>query len=164
MGRARGSRRLTLAIAAAAIAAAASLPSSAAAGVAAPVLKVAKHKDGPYREFESLNAPVGKSKTLYWKAKSVAKVTLTGLRLSDAITSYPESLRVKWFRGRKEITDKVQDGLGYSFKLRPGESQLFKQKIKAKDDLLVCLRTAAGSVVTGYGQATAAVNDAVCGL
>jgi hypothetical protein len=95
-------------------------------------VKAAKHKDGPYAETtQDVNVPIGEARSLWWKVKHVSGGKLD-VRFTDAMTEFPnpDGLKIRWFKGDKEITDAVK-GAGYDFKLPKGSRKLFRAKVKA---------------------------------
>jgi hypothetical protein len=95
-------------------------------------VKGSKHKDGPYAEtMQGVNVPIGEAKSLWWKVKHISGGKLD-VRFTDALTvnPNPEGLKIRWFRGDKDITEAVK-GAGYDFKLPKGSRKLFRAKVKA---------------------------------
>jgi hypothetical protein len=98
-------------------------------------VKASKHEDGPYlHTIQSVNVPIGDMKTLYWKVKHVSGGSLE-MRFTDALTEFPnpEGLKIRWFKGPKEITEEVK-GSGYEFTLPNGSRKLFRAKVRAVED------------------------------
>ena len=161
-----GPRGVALAIVAAVMTAAA-LPSSSAAGVIAPQvkLKVAKHEGGPYKEFQAINIPDGDVKNLFWRVKNVSSKRLKEVHLSDSSTNYPLAWGVKWFQREKDITDDVHTSDGHTFGLKRGRSKTFRQRLKAPFKAgSFCDTARAGGPNASLDLATVSVNGAVCGL
>jgi hypothetical protein len=107
---------------------------SSPAFAGAPPFEVtaSKHRDGPYFEsIQSVNVPIGDAKSLYWKVKHVSGGALE-MRFTDALTQFPnpDGLKVRWFKGTKEITDAVK-GSGYEFTLPKGSRKFFRARVKA---------------------------------
>jgi hypothetical protein len=116
------------------------LPLDAAAGPPGdglPAVKVAKKPKGPYVGgvgqvgIAKLNLGPGKVRNGYLKIRSTVShnqfTTLQQLGFPKGLPGY----KFRWFRGKKEITSKVQ-GLGSKFTLKPGKTKLFRLRIKAK--------------------------------
>lgn len=95
-------------------------------------VKASKHKDGPYFETtRSVNVPIGDTKSLYWKVKHISGGSLE-MRFTDALTESPnpEGLKIRWFKGTKEITTEVK-GSGFEFTLPNGWRKLFRARVRA---------------------------------
>ncbi len=95
-------------------------------------VKASKHEDGPYVETtQTVNVPIGDAKSLYWKVKHVSGGALE-MRFTDALTASPnpEGLKIRWFKGTKEITNEVK-GSGYEFTLLNGSRKFFRAKVRA---------------------------------
>jgi hypothetical protein len=95
-------------------------------------VKASKHKDGPYLETtQSVSVPIGDTKSLYWKVKHVSGGALE-MRFTDALTQSPnpEGLKIRWFKGTKEITNEVK-GSGYEFTLPNGSRKFFRARVRA---------------------------------
>jgi hypothetical protein len=141
------------------------LPASASAGQPLVSLKVAKHKDGPYKAFQVSNIALNETKQFYWKAKNVADGKLPDVRLTDSFALYPPGWIVRWFRGDDNITAGVHNPAGYQFGIKAGGSKLFRLKLKpTKTAGPVCAEASAGPPKTSPDSAVIAVNDALCSL
>ena len=95
-------------------------------------VEASKHQDGPYIDgVQAVNVPVGETKSLYWKVKHVSGGKLE-MRFNDALTQSPnpEGLKIRWFKGTKEITEKVK-GVGYKFRLPKDSRRIFRARVKA---------------------------------
>jgi hypothetical protein len=96
-------------------------------------IKASKHKDGPYSgELQSVNVAPGAKKSVYWRIANVSGSRLQ-LQFDDAATPdpNPEGFRIKWFKGKREITDDVKAG-GFEFTLKKGKKKTFEAVLKAK--------------------------------
>jgi hypothetical protein len=153
-------RRGSIAAAVVAVAAIA-LPASASAGEPAVSLKVAKHKDGPYKPEVRTNIKLNQAKDFYWKARNVTDAEFPDVLLTDD-GPYPTGWIVRWFRGDDNITSDVR-GDGYEFVLQPGKSKLFRSRLKpTKTADEVCHAAGAGPSEPATDFALVVVNDAFC--
>ena len=130
----RGSIRVLLALCAAALTAALMLSAgTAGARLTPPVtLKVAKHKDGPYAYDQVVNVPVGKSKSVYFKAKNTTGENVDAEFDDNGSSSGLENFVVKWFRGDKNISSEVK-GSGYDFPLKANKQAILRAKLTHSD-------------------------------
>ncbi len=122
--------RLALGLASCGVLALSAAPASA--GAPPFEVKASKHSDGPYLDtLQSVNVPIGDMKSLYWKVKHVSGGALE-MRFTDALTQTPnpEGLKIRWFKGTKEITNEVKSS-GYEFTLPNGSRKFFRARVKA---------------------------------
>ena len=156
----RGFIRVLLAVAA--CVAAIVLPASASAGDPVVSLKVAKHKDGPYKTVQTTHIAPPDAKDFYWKVRNPTDAKLPDVLLTAGEVSSAGWI-ARWFRGDDQITSDVEGG-GYEFALRPGKSKLFRSRLKpteiAKKQL--CFDAYAGPPLTDTDGALVAVNEAIC--
>jgi len=101
----------------------------AEAGPPSPTLKVARKASGPYQpNISSVNVPTGKTKSLYFKVKNSNESTLNfnleGTEDADVNAFY----RLKWFRGAKNITEKMT--AGFALQLEGGKQKEYRARIK----------------------------------
>jgi hypothetical protein len=126
--------------------AAVALPATQASALAPPFTTTgAKAKSGPYKaEIQRVKIAVGSSKTLYWRVRENYD-TNQQLRFDDASTPNPNppGYKVRWFRGKQDITSAVKAPGGYTFVLKAGARKVFRARVK---------RRAAGSPFCLGGQ------------
>ena len=156
----RSSRRGVIAVALVA-AAAIALPASAGAGQPDVSLKVAKQKDGPYREHVGAHMDLNQAKDFYWKVRNVTDAKLTQVLIIDG-AKYPPGWIARWFRGENNITSDVRNA-GYEFALGVGKSKIFRSHLKATKAIgPLCHDAAAGPPETSQSFALVSINDPVC--
>jgi len=89
--------------------------------------RVSTHKEGPYQQFKKIHLGVGHTKTVYWQVRSTGQ---NDHDLSFYTSTQPYGhYKVHWFKGKKEITNKVE-GSGYDFTLKAGTDRYFRSTIK----------------------------------
>ena len=100
-----------------------------AGGPGEVVVLISKDKHGPFEEFlGKINIPSGVKKTVYFKVKTVAAGTLAVDLFGD-----PDSVdgyRIKWFRGAKNVTDKIGSMEGLHVNIDPGEVKRYEARIR----------------------------------
>jgi hypothetical protein len=87
-----------------------------------------KHKDGPFATDGQAKVRVGESRDLWFRAKSESPDPQT-LDLRTFDENRP-TYRVKWFKGRQDITNDVSTGDGYEFNLGANKKKLFRVHVK----------------------------------
>ena len=143
-----------------AAAVAVALPASASAGDPVVFMKVAKHKDGPYKTVQGASIALNQTKDFYWKARNVTDAKLPDVLLTDD-GPFPPGWIVRWFKGNDNVTSDVK-GDGYEFALKPGKSKFFRSRLKRTepaDDLCHVGEAESEGEMDG---ALVVVNDAFC--
>jgi hypothetical protein len=136
--------RILLGALAAAILALALAPSSQGRG-GFFVVKVAKEKDGPFRNHLNRVIPNDETKSLWYLVKSKAGDDQPVFFYQEPPDA-PEDLKVKWFKGQNDISHDVQTS-GHDFNLQAGKSKLFQARVRATEPgVLYCLQ---GTAMTG---------------
>jgi hypothetical protein len=137
---------------------------SAAAGEPTVKVKVAKHKDGPYRPNINTSIDPGETRSLWFRAANPGTEELD-LVFGDAGTSDEDGFKTRWFKSSDNISNQVERPAGYPFHLNPGQRKLFNAKQTAPDAPGVVEGCLAGGAevpkVTG-DLATVEINDAMC--
>jgi hypothetical protein len=118
-----------------------------------------KHKHGPFAVDSQAKVRVGESRDLWFRAKSqIPDPQTLDLRTFD---ENRPTYKVKWFKGRHNITAEVSTGDGYEFNLGAHKKKLFRVNVKRLDGgeslcLDASLYTTSDQFVTG---ADIAIND-----
>jgi L-alanine-DL-glutamate epimerase-like enolase superfamily enzyme len=103
------------------------------AGGPAPTLKVAKHADGPYSsDIDQVNIPLGEAKSLHFKVKNENSTTVNA-QLEGSSAEMLVVYRVKWFRGDKNITEKITSADGINVSLDPGTVKRYRARVKHRE-------------------------------
>ena len=137
---------------------------SAAAGEPTVRVKVAKHKDGPYRPNLNTSIDPGETRSLWFRAANPGTEELE-LVFGDAGTSDDVGFKTRWFKSGDNISDEVEGSPGYEFSLDPGQRKYFNAKQTALDAPGAVEGCLAGGAevpkVTG-DLATVEINGAMC--
>jgi hypothetical protein len=123
------------------------------------IVRVAKDKDGPYREILSVNVAKNQTKNLWYRVRSESETDLKDLLFDDGLQKYLETLRVKWFEGGDNVTHDVQTS-GHEFNLKADASKYFNARVTAeKKNVEECLIGRAVYPSVSLDQAFAGIND-----
>ena len=104
---------------------------AADAGGPPPVLKVAKPGGSFQSDIEEVNIPNGKAKTLTFKVKNTSSSPITAALHGTGDAELQPDYRIRWFRGSKNITDKMTDEFEVTF--APGTAKTYEAKVKHRD-------------------------------
>lgn len=97
-------------------------------------VKVAKHQDGPYSDYQTMNLPVGETKSAYFKVRNKANSNLLHMNFNDNTPDPdPEDFKVKWFKRDNNITSEVKSKSGYQFTLKQDKPLVIRAKVKHLD-------------------------------
>jgi hypothetical protein len=100
-----------------------------AGGPGEVVVKISKHEDGPFEDFlGKINIPSGVKKTVFFKVKTVSVGTLA-IQLNGTENTV-DGFRIKWFRGAKNVTDKIGTTDGLHVDIEPGEVKRYEARIR----------------------------------
>ncbi len=116
------------------------LPALAATHAAAApphfVVKASKHHPRGYSSESVQRASVGadKTKNFYWKIKT-RRAAKQRVSLDDASSPFPnpDGFKVKWFRGRHNISSQVKGANGFKFVVKRQEPQTFRARVTARE-------------------------------
>lgn len=97
-------------------------------------VKVAKSKNGEYRQEARLKPPSG-PENFFFRMKSDGGQGQSLIFQSDANSN---EYKARWYLGDKNISAEVR-GLGYEFKLKPGKVKLFELVTVPDDGGIACL-------------------------
>jgi hypothetical protein len=91
---------------------------------------VARQKDGPYKGYTGdVKVPEGKTKDLWFRVNGAGSLTETiDLRFLDDGSSSDEDYKVKWFKGKKNVSQDVKNE-GYSVTVGKSQKRYFRASI-----------------------------------
>ena len=122
------SRDFTLVAVIVAFACLSAVPAAHGLGIGFDVT-ASKHKQGGYTgNPQDATIKQGKTKTFYWKV-TANNLTDQELVFDDAAGSEP-GYKVKWFKGKKNITEDVTSDDGYPFTLKQDKASKLRAKVK----------------------------------
>ena len=138
----------------------------AAAGTLLPEVRLAKHREGPYQDdFIKLKLEKGQQKSAYARVTNPNKFKLSITFTSPIDQPDPGDIRVRWFKGRKDITKQVRRG-DYEFGLGAGKHRVFHAEVKANRKVAACARPTFDYTDGGGGAVDSfiAINTDLCAL
>ena len=110
------------------------LATPAAAGTPPFVVKVAKDKDGPYKQgFTDVNLQGGQVKDFFFRVRNKEPEPFNNMRFQEIFGPAPDGMVYRWFKGNTNITQEVQTS-GYAFNLPGDGRRFFRFKAKATAD------------------------------
>ena len=123
-----------------------------------PVLKVARHKSGPYSDNIGFNLGAGQSKDYFLKARAVPG---TGPQAGNLRQPFKTLVKTKYFKGDQNITQEVASVDGFDFILKD-KAKRFRGVVKDTE-----LSSAECFIVqlegsSGNDGVTVAVNGGLC--
>lgn len=100
--------------------------------VASLTVKVSKHADGPFTSNTS-HATVGSvAKSFYMRAANSSSAKMQ-VELNDRSTAERVGdFRVRWFRGKHDITSATRSESGYVFQIPAQSAKVFRAKVKPR--------------------------------
>jgi hypothetical protein len=127
-------------------------------------VKLAKKASGPYDDGLGVAIPDGVTKTRYVRVRSTVEHNQAATLFEERQGDGP-SYRVRWFRGKTNISKSVRQG-GHEFTLKPVKARRFRVTIKAPEAAQpLCLFTIVGvqpEDVSGLGLSF--INNAGCAV
>lgn len=94
-------------------------------------VKVAKHRDGPYKVDIKANFEPGQTRSFWFRIHNGDDESFD-LVFEDAGTSNEDGYRTRWFKAGKNVSDAVEQA-GEPFTVAPGQSKFFNAKQRAGD-------------------------------
>ncbi len=114
----------------AALLASLALAAPSSAGPDLVFVTVAKQKDGPYLAMAPQVRVRGRAKDFFMRVTN-GTTGIEDVALKDISTDPGNDFRIRWFRGKKEITEAAR-GAGYGFQFDANESRTFRARVKPR--------------------------------
>ena len=123
---------------------------ASAGGPGQPDVKISKHEKGPFSDaLGQINIPGGVKKKVYFKVKTVAAGTLAIDVTGTGDGMLDDDYRIKWFRGSKNVTDKVAGVESHHISIDPGEVKRYEARVRhfdiQPDGITFCLQLVAAA-------------------
>lgn len=125
-------------------------------------VKVAKHKDGRYKDHINSSIGDGETQSFWFRVKSTSDTEDVELTFNDVGSSDDDGFKTRWFKHGENISSAVE-GAGYDFKIDPGQKKYFNAKQTAPDPTgKTCIAGSADDGVVYFDQAEVAFNGTKC--
>ena len=125
-------------------------------------VKVAKHKDGPYKVDIKSNIDPGETKSFWFRVRNTGDQS-SQMTFDDAGTSDEIGFKTRWFKAGNNVSSEVE-GSGYEFNIDNGQSKYFNAKqtgLDAPGAVEGCLAGEAGDGITS-DLSSVSINGATC--
>jgi hypothetical protein len=126
-------------------------------------IKVAKHKDGPYKTDIRSKIDPGETRSFWFRVKNTGDAE-SQLDFGDADTSDEVGFKTKWFKHGDNVSSQVQQG-GYMFHVDPGQKKYFNAKqtgLDAPGAVEGCLAGEASMTMVYTDLSSVAINGGTC--
>jgi hypothetical protein len=95
-------------------------------------VRVAKHKDGPYKVDIRASIEPGQTKSFWFRVRNIGGVEDLELVFDDSGTSDGTGFQTRWFKAGENVSSEVE-GSGKVFRIDPGQRKHFNAKQTALD-------------------------------
>ena len=131
---------------------------SAQSGPTAIDVTASKKKTGPFSDDAvSVSMSPGDTKTVWYRVKNKSGDDQGNLRFEAGMKATPEAFKLRWFRGKRNITKEVNHD-NYRFALADDAAARFKAKITNTADGAMCFVGRAGKPALGMDSVFTEVN------
>jgi hypothetical protein len=129
----------------------------ASAGLPGVELEGSKSADGTFKDLT--RARVKDSRDLFVQASNVSGEAYDATMTDDVLGPGDSDYRIRWFKGDKDITDKVR-GPGYDFSVANNDEKRFRVRVKVRADnpKRICFRPLMQGPAFGGNEAFFAIN------